>query len=76
MGDPKELESSLVESAKALIGTLRPTEIYSVDDLRQLLATELHNDLDLRDLLSGATDAFDKLIRVVTSAQGLRNDRR
>jgi hypothetical protein len=68
ISDPRRLESGLIESANALIGTLRPTEIYSVDDLRQLLAAQLRDDPDLRDLLSGATDAFDKLIHTVTSA--------
>lgn len=68
MSDPGQLQSRLIESATALISTLRPAEIYSVDDLRHLLAAELCNDADLRDLLSGAAGAFDRLIHVVTSA--------
>jgi hypothetical protein len=66
--DADRREARLMNSARALAGTLRKAEPYSVNDLRHLLAVTLRNDDQLNDLLSDSDGALDRIIHIMTSA--------
>jgi len=69
ISEPTHLETKVRQSAIATAARLRPTEYYSVNELKQLLAERLEVDAELRELLGNAIAAYGSLANIVTSSQ-------
>lgn len=65
---PGHLEERLTKSALTLVGSLQPSGLYTLDELRRLVARRLREDVEFQDVIAGNGGLLAKLIQIATSA--------
>jgi hypothetical protein len=70
LSEPREMESSLTESARKLAGQLGHSESFTAAELRRYAVRRMRDDGELQEATSGVTGLFDRLVTIVGSASG------
>jgi len=70
LSEPKEMESSLTESAHKLAGQLAHSESFTASELRRYAVRRIRGDGELQQATSSVNGLFGRLVAIVGSASG------
>jgi hypothetical protein len=67
LNNPDEMETMLSDSARALSRALRPSNVFTVTELRDYAAERMRDDEELEESVSIVKGLFSRLIEIVVS---------